>query len=133
MRYFLCLCESDTTHERTESAGPHPPPTNLHPPPRKYKRHPHTCSHLRPPCLSTAPTLFLSPPNGFSLCPSLLLLSSFFFFLFFFKPSLEDEREDVSGVCVCVLVMFRLIQGQQQHKQGETQAQAGIGCFVHIC
>lgn len=44
--------------------------------------------------LSTAPTLFLSPPSGFSLCPSLPLVSAFFFFFSF--------TEDVSGVCVCV-------------------------------
>lgn len=72
VRYYSLMSELN-------QPGPIPPPTNLHPHPRKSIKHPHTYSHLRPPRLSTAPTLFL--PSlwifFFSLCPSFV----------FFPPS----------------------------------------------
>lgn len=110
--------------------GPIPPPTNLHPHPRKSIKHPHTYSHLRPPRLSTAPTLFLPSLWIFSLCPSILFPSI----------SLEGWRGAGGGAGlggwkwhVCVSHVKAHPGPTAAHKQGETQAQAGIGCYVHIC
>lgn len=113
----VCLCESDTTHERTERPPTLRPLTSIR---SLVETHPHTYSPPTKPFPFPLPVDFLSP--------------ALFFFFAPFISSLGNEREDVSGVCVCVLVMFRLIQGQQQHKRGKPRhRQAGIGCFVHIC
>lgn len=91
-RYFLCLCESDTTHERTESAGAHPPPTNLQPPPCRSIKDTHT--HIP-----------ISAHLAFQLLPhfsSPLLVDSLSLSFSPSSPLLEDEER--GRVCVCVYV-----------------------------
>lgn len=68
-RVTSCVCVSQILlMSELNQPGPLPPPTNLHPHPRKSIKHPHTYSHLRPPRLSTAPTLFL--PSLWIFSPS---------------------------------------------------------------
>lgn len=87
-RVASCVCVSQILlMSGLNQPGPTPPPTNLHPHPRKSRKHPHTYSHLRPPRLSTAPTLFLPSLIFFpSVPPS-----------FFPPPSSLSRAEEEQG------------------------------------
>ena len=123
-RATSCVCVSQILlMSALNQPGPHPPPTNLHPPPRRSIKDTHThipiSAHLAfqllPHFSSPLPVDFLS----LSLSPAPFLPSFSFFSPPPFISSLEDERGGCEWrVCMCVLVMFRLIQGQQQQRQG---------------
>lgn len=118
-RVTSCVCVSQILlMSELNQPGPIPPPTNLHPHPRKSIKHPHTYSHLRPPRLSTAPTLFL--PSLWIFFPLSLLHPphpppNLFTGL---KRSRGEELAWVGGckwhVCMSVLVMSRPIKGQRR-------------------